>query len=159
MAISAGAGLAAAVAQLANDKAAPKVGFQLLMFPVTQVGGDTSSLHDFAEGYFLETATLNWFYDSYAPNAEERVDPRVSPLLAEDLSGLPNAYVMLAGYDPLHDEGLRYAEKLRGAGVSVTVADYPDMVHDFIYMQAVLPQAHEAVAAAGRAVAAALAES
>ncbi len=89
--------------------------------------------------------------------AEDRADPRASPLLAEDVSGLPEAYVMLAGYDPLHDEGVRYAEKLRGAGVAVTVADYPDLVHDFIYMQAILPQAHEAVAAAAKAVAAALA--
>ena len=65
---------------------------------------------------------------------------------------------MLAGHDPLHDEGLRYAEKMRGAGVPVTLADYPDLVHDFIYMQAVLPQAHEAVTAAAKAVAAALAK-
>ncbi|HTO41250.1 MAG TPA: alpha/beta hydrolase [Rhizomicrobium sp.] len=153
---SAGAGLAAVVSQMAKDMAAPKVGFQLLMFPVTHVGGDTSSLHDFAQGYFLETPTLQWFYDCYVPNAQDRNDPRVSPLLAEDLSGLPGAYVMLAGHDPLHDEGQLYADKLRAGGVAVTVADYPDLVHDFIYMQAVLPQAHEAVAAAAKAVSAAL---
>jgi acetyl esterase len=63
---------------------------------------------------------------------------------------------MLAGYDPLHDEGHAYAEKLRGAGVKVTVADYPDMVHGFIYLQTVLPQAHDAVAQAAKAVKAAL---
>lgn len=154
---SAGAGLAASVAQMAKAAGAPHVGFQLLMFPVTEIGGDTPSLHDFAEGYFLETRTLQWFYDSYAPKAEDRADPKASPLLAEDVSGLPNGYVMLAGHDPLHDEGLRYAEKLRGAGLAVTVADYPDLIHDFIYMQAVLPQAHEAVTAAAKAVAAALA--
>ncbi len=153
---SAGGGLAASVAQLAQAAGAPHLGFQLLMFPVTQVGGDTPSLRDFAKGYFLETRTLEWFYNHYAPRAQDRGDARASPLLAEAVSGLPDAYVMLAGYDPLHDEGLHYAEKLRGAGVSVTVADYPDLVHDFIYMQAVLPQAHEAVAAAAKAVQAAL---
>ena len=79
-------------------------------------------------------------------------DPRVSPLKAADVSGLPPAYVMLAGFDPLHDEGVAYAEKLRAAGVAVTVADYPDMVHDFIYMQAVLPQAQRALAAAAAAL-------
>jgi acetyl esterase len=63
---------------------------------------------------------------------------------------------MLAGFDPLHDEGLAYAEKLRAAGVSVTVADYPDMVHDFIYLQSVLPQASEALNAAAKALKAAL---
>jgi acetyl esterase len=150
---SAGGGLAASVTQMAKAAGAPHIGFQLLMFPVTHVGGDTSSLHDFAKGYFLETETLDWFYKCYAPNPADRSDPRVSPLLAEDVSGLPDGYVMLAGHDPLHDEGLRYAEKLREAGVAVTVADYPDLVHDFIYMQAILPQAYAAVAAAAKAVA------
>ena len=64
---------------------------------------------------------------------------------------------MLAGYDPLHDEGLAYAEKLKQAGVPVTVADHPEMVHCFIYLQTVLPQAHDAVAAAAKAVRDALA--
>jgi acetyl esterase len=63
---------------------------------------------------------------------------------------------MLGGFDPLHDEGLQYAQKLRDAGVAVEVKDYSDMVHCFIYMQAVLPQAHEAVVAAAKAVAAGL---
>ena len=76
----------------------------------------------------------------------------VSPLRAKDFSGLPPAYIMLAGYDPLHDEGLAYAEKLRAAGVKVTLADYSEMVHGFIYMQTVLPQARDAVASAAKAV-------
>jgi acetyl esterase len=59
---------------------------------------------------------------------------------------------MLGGYDPLHDEGLAYAEKLKSAGVKVIVADYAEMVHGFIYLQTVLPQAHEAVAKAAKAV-------
>jgi acetyl esterase len=63
---------------------------------------------------------------------------------------------MLGGYDPLHDEGLQYVEKLRAAGVSVTLADYPSMVHCFIYMQSFLPQAHEALATASKAVGAIL---
>jgi acetyl esterase len=77
-------------------------------------------------------------------------------LRARDFAGLPPAYVMLGGYDPLHDEGLAYAEKLRGAGVKVTIADYPEMVHCFIYLQTILPQAHDAVAQAAKAVRAAL---
>jgi len=77
----------------------------------------------------------------------------------KDLSGLPPAYVMLGGYDPLHDEGLAYAEKLRAAGVKVTIADYADMVHCFIYLQTILPQAHDAVEAAAKAVHDALANA
>ena len=83
----------------------------------------------------------------------------LSALRAKDFSGLPPAYVMLGGYDPLHDEGMAYAEKLRQAGVMVTVADHNDMVHCFIYLQTVLPQAHEAIADAAKAVRDALADA
>lgn len=153
---SAGGGLAASVAQMMQVKGKAKLAFQLLLFPVTHIGGDTISLRDFAENYFLETQTLNWFYDHYVPNADDRNDPRASPLLCEDLSGLPPAYVVVAGFDPLHDEGAAYAEKLRDAGVSVTLDDYPDMVHDFIYLQSVLPQAPDALKTAAAALAAAI---
>lgn len=153
---SAGGGLAAVVCQMAKEKGAPKLAFQMLLFPVTQIGGETRSLREFAQGYFLERATLDWFFSHYLPADADRTDPRISPLLAKDVSGLPSAYVMLGGFDPLHDEGLAYAEKLRAAGVSATIADYPDLVHDFIYMQAVLPQAPEAMKAAAGALKAAL---
>ncbi|HSM95106.1 MAG TPA: alpha/beta hydrolase [Rhizomicrobium sp.] len=153
---SAGGDLAAVVAQIAKAKGAPKIAYQLLLFPVTQIGEETTSLREYAEGYFLERKTLDWFYSHYLPTDADRKDPRISPLASEDVSGLPPAYFMLAGFDPLHDEGLAYAEKLRSAGVSVTVADFPDMVHDFIYLQAVLPQAAEALNAAAKALKAAL---
>lgn len=149
---SAGGALAAIVAQQAKVKGGPKLAYQMLFFPVTQIGEDTVSLNEFAEGYFLERNGLLWFYECYLPEEVDKLDPRVSPLKAEDVSGLPPAYVMLAGFDPLHDEGLAYAEKLRAAGVDVTLADYPDMVHDFIYMQAVLPQAQRALHAAAEAL-------
>lgn len=154
---SAGGGLAAAVALMAKEKGAPKIAFQMLLFPVTEIGGQTASLREFASGYFLELATLEWFYDHYGAASEvDRGDPRMSPLLAKDFAGLPPAYIMVAGFDPLHDEGVAYGEKLRGAGVSVMLADYSDLVHDFIYMQAVLPQAPEAMKAAAAALKAAL---
>ncbi len=149
---SAGGALAAVVAQQAKEKGGPKLALQMLLFPVTQVGRDTSSLREFAVGYLLETQTLNWFYDNYVPKDVDKNDPRLSPLRAKDLSGLPPAYVMLGGFDPLHDEGLQYAERLRAAGVRVTVEDHADMVHCFIYLQSVLPQAHAAVASASAAL-------
>jgi acetyl esterase len=153
---SAGGDLAAVVAQQAKKKGAPKLAYQMLFFPVTQIGEETTSLREYAEGYFLERKTLDWFYAHYLPTDADRKDPRISPLAAQDVSGLPPAYIMLAGFDPLHDEGLAYAQKLRAAGVDVTVADFPDMVHDFIYLQAVLPQAAEALNAAAKALKAAL---
>ena len=150
---SAGGALAAGVAQLAKAKGGMPLDAQLLMFPVTQVGEQTGSLREFAVGYFLEKDTLDWFYASYLPANADRSDPKISPLRARDLSGLPPAYVMLGGFDPLHDEGMQYADRLRAAGVPVTVADHSDMVHCFIYLQSVLPQAHEALATAAKAIA------
>jgi acetyl esterase len=152
---SAGGALAAEITQLAKAKGAPKIAFQLLMFPVTQIGKETASLREYAVGYFLDKATLDWFFGHYIPDGTDKADTRVSPLNA-DLKGLPPAYVMLGGYDPLHDEGLAYAKKLQDAGVKVEIADYEGMVHCFIYMQAVLPQAVGAVTTAAKAVRAGL---
>jgi acetyl esterase len=153
---SAGGALAAIVAQMSKESGASALAFQMLLFPVTQVGGSTRSLQERAEGFFLEKATLDWFFGHYLDAGADKTDPRLSPLLARDFAGLPPAYVMIAGYDPLHDEGLAYAEKLRAGGVSVTLADYPDLIHDFIYLQAVLPQAGEAVRTAAAALRGAL---
>ena len=153
---SAGGALAAVMTQMAKEKGAPKLAYQMLLFPVTQIGAETRSLKNFAEGYFLERKTLDWFYAHYLPIGADKSGPRISPLLAKDFGGLPAAYVMLAGFDPLHDEGLDYAGKLRSAGVAVTVRDYPDMVHDFIYLQGVLPQAAHALKSAAQAMKTAL---
>jgi acetyl esterase len=149
---SAGAMLAAIVTQMVKEKGGIRLAYQLLLFPNTQIGGETSSLNEFAVGYFLERRTIEYFHSLYLPPGVDRNAPKVSPLRGKDFSGLPPAYVMLGGYDPLHDEGLAYAEKLRAAGVKVTVADYADMVHCFIYLQTVLPQAHDAIARAAQAV-------
>jgi acetyl esterase len=149
---SAGGMLTAIVTQLAREKGGVKIAYQLLLFPNTQVGAETSSLKEFAVGYFLERRAIEYFNSLYLPSGTDRNAPKVSPLRAKSFSGLPPAYVMLGGYDPLHDEGLAYAQKLRDAGVKVTIADYADMVHGFIYLQTVLPQAHEAVGEAAKAV-------
>ena len=149
---SAGGMLAAIVTQLAREKGGVQIAYQLLLFPNTQMGGETASLNEFAVGYFLERRAIEYFYSLYLTPDADKNSSKVSPLRARDFAGLPPAYVMLAGYDPLHDEGYAYAEKLRAAGVKVTVADYPEMVHGFIYLQTVLPQAHDAVARAAKAV-------
>jgi len=148
---SAGGALAALVCQRAKASGGPAIAYQLLLFPVTVLGGNFPSLSANAEGYLLERAALEYCYERYAAKTLWS-DPRLSPLLASDVSGLPPALVVLAEYDVLHDEGLAYAEKLRAAGVSVIVADYPGQIHDFILFQAVFPQAREALAAAAKAL-------
>lgn len=153
---SAGGNLAAVVTQMARDAGAPKLAFQMLLFPVTEIEADMVSRREFAEGYFLEGRTIEWFFDHYFEAGADTSDTKASPLLAEKFTGLSPAYIMVAGFDPLHDEGVAYAEKLRDAGVAVTLDDYSDMVHDFIYLQAVLPQAAEALGTAAKALKAAL---
>jgi len=152
---SAGGNLSAVICQLAKAAGGPKIVHQLLMFPMVQAEGAFASLNRFASGYFLEKQAIDWFFRSYLPPGTDLSDPRLSPLLAPDLSGLPPATVMLAGFDPLHDEGLAYAQKLRAAGVAVEIADYSDMPHSFVYLQAIVPQAHEALADAAAALRAA----
>ena len=149
---SAGANLSAVVCQLAKVQDGTKIAAQLLMFPSTQIGGTFASLREFASDYMLEKKFIDWCYGNYIPPGSDPNDARLSPLLAADMSGLPPAYVMLGGCDPFHDEGLAYAEKLRAEGVEVTVADYPGMLHCFIYLQAVLPQAYTALADAAKAL-------
>lgn len=149
---SAGGNLAAVACQVAKEQGGPKLACQLLLFPVTQFGGSFASLRECAAGYLLEKDTLDWYYDKYLPLGAELSDTRLSPLAANDLAGLPPAYVMLAEYDPLHDEGLAYAEKLRAAGVPVTVADFPGLLHGFTLLQSVFPQAHEALTGAAKAL-------
>ncbi len=154
---SAGGNLAAVVAQLARDAGGPKIGFQLLIYPVTQLAGaEMPSMRENAKGYFLERESMDWFTRLYAPDAAHRSDPRLSPLLTKDLSGLPPAYVVTAGFDPLRDEGKAYADRLDEAGVPVTYVNYPGMIHGFFSMRGMIPKAREAVAASAAAVRAAL---
>ena len=153
---SAGAHLTAVLTQMAKEKGAPKLAYQVLLFPSTQYGADTSSRSEFSMGYFLDKPTLEWFSSKLLPPGMDFNSPQISPLRAKDFSGLPPAFIMVAGYDPLHDEGVQYAEKLRAAGVKATVADYPDMVHCFIYFQTMLPQAREAMKNVALAIKAAL---
>lgn len=150
---SAGGNLATVVSQMAaRAKGGPSICFQLLIYPGTRVNSDTQSMADFAEGYFLERRTLEWFKDCYVPEGHDHSDPRLSPMLADDLSGLPPALIITAGYDPLKDEGRAYADRLSASGVDVTYKDYPDMIHGFFNMTALSADAKEAVKDAAKAV-------
>jgi acetyl esterase len=137
---SAGGNLAAVVSLLARDAGGPAIVQQVLIYPTTDASGEYPSHVENADGPFLSRATMQWFFDHYAPDAD---DWRASPMLAADHSGLPPAHIVTAQYDPLRDEGEAYAEKLRAAGVPVTLTRYPTMPHVFLQMWGVLPTAKE----------------
>ncbi|MEE4380705.1 MAG: alpha/beta hydrolase [Pseudomonadales bacterium] len=135
---SAGGNLAAVVALLARDRGGPEIALQLLVYPVTDAAMDTPSYRENGEGYLLTFDSMRWFWDHYCP-AEQRSDPRASPLRAEDLSGLPPAVVLTAEYDPLRDEGLAYAERLRAAGVPVEYRCFDGLIHGFFSQVRMIP--------------------
>jgi acetyl esterase len=129
---SAGGNLAAVVSLLARDKDAPRIAYQVLIYPATDAAMRHDSVARYAEGYVLTRATMRWFYEQYLRTPDDAADWRVSPLLASDLSRLPPAYVLTAGYDPLCDEGDAYAARLAAAGVPVTHRRFPGQVHGFV---------------------------
>ena len=131
---SVGGNFAAVVAQRARNEGIRLPALQLLLYPVTNLCGDTRSRTLFAEGYWLTKHDLDWCTDHYlASSGIDAADPRVSPLLADDLSGLPPALVLTAGFDPLRDEGNAYAEAMRAAGVTVDLREFGSLVHSFAH--------------------------
>ena len=121
---SAGGNLAAVVCQQAKT-AGPRLALQVLFCPVADIGAENQSRRDFAEGYFLEQPLMHWAGAHYLTPGLDIKDPRLSPLRAADLSGLPPAHVHTAGFDPLRDEGKAYADALERAGVKVDRATRP----------------------------------
>ena len=128
---SAGGNLATILSRVARDDGAPPA-LQLLIYPATDLRGGTRSRALFARGYFLTAHDMEWCSGLYLGNSELDVtDPRVSPLLATDLAGLPRAIVVTAGFDPLRDEGEAYAHVMREAGVTVDLRRMPSLIHAF----------------------------
>jgi acetyl esterase len=146
---SAGGNLAAVTCLLAKEKGKPSIDFQLLIYPTTRIG-TSGSERNFSAGFFLDSRTIEWFRQHYVPPGTES-DPRLSPLDATDLAGLPPAYIVTAGFDPLREEGAAYAERLKQAGVKVMQVDYPTMIHGFFSMPGLIPLASEAIRAAAHA--------
>jgi acetyl esterase len=143
---SAGGNLAAVVALLAREAGGPAIAFQLLIYPATDQRMQHPSIQRNGEGYLLTKKAMDYFQAQYLQGEQDRVDWRASPLLAKSLAGLPPAYVVTAGYDPLVDEGRAYAERMASQGVEVAYREYPDMVHGFILFGGVLDTANAAVA-------------
>ncbi|GAY16582.1 lipase [Mycobacterium sp. shizuoka-1] len=134
---SAGGCLAAVVSRLARDAGAPAPSLQWLIYPLTDMRGATTSRTLFADGFLLTKRDIDWFEGCYVDGSGiEITDPRVSPLLADDLTGLAPALIVTAGFDPLRDEGEQYADTLRAAGVAVDLRRMGPMTHAFLNMNA-----------------------
>lgn len=129
---SAGANLSALVAIRARDEKVASPALQLLLYPVTDYPAQTRSRTLFSRGFFLTQSDIDWFHRQLLAGAPlDGADPRVSPLRADDLSGLAPALVVTAGFDPLRDEGRLYADALRAAGTPVDYREYGSIVHGF----------------------------
>ncbi|WP_165064807.1 alpha/beta hydrolase [Marisediminicola senii] len=152
---SAGANLAAVAAITARDRGGPVIRHQALLYPVTGAF-DSASRRENANAFILSGADMERFAELYAGDPH---DWRVSPLLAESLAGLPPAHVVVAGHDPLHDDGVEYAAALRAAGGSAELVDYPAMPHGFLNFPRFARDAKPAMAVVATAQRTALARS
>ncbi len=151
---SAGGNLAAVVSnETRGDAISPC--FQWLVYPNTDYLAQGGSVDAFADGYFLTRDAIAWFKDLYAPDMGDRSDPKCSPLRAGSLAGVAPALVTTAGFDPLKDEGLAYAEKLKADGVPVEYIDYPGMIHGYLRAFAIVDVARQTIADSARSIRAA----
>lgn len=153
---SAGGNLAAVVAQQLKAREHTQVKAQALIYPCTQFLQMTPSQIRLKEGYMLTQAAQDFFRDKYLEKREDALDTRCSPLLENNLGGLPPALVITAQFDPLVDEGKAYADKLAACGVPVTYRDYTGQIHGFFNMTAISTPARTAIAETGAWLAAAL---
>jgi len=142
---SAGGNLAAVVSMLVREAGWPMPVFQLLIYPATDLRMQSRSHESFANGFFLTRDMMLWCQRHYLSAESQRLDPRASPLLANDLCSLPPAFIATAGFDPLRDEGRAYADRLRDSGVRVTYRCYEGLIHEFASFAGAISAAHVAL--------------
>ncbi len=150
---SAGGNFACGVTLLARERGGPPISFQLLIYPVTDLASDNESKRLFSSGYLLNSMPL--YIASYVRGDADRTDPLASPLRAESLAGLPPAFVLTAGYDPLRDEGDAYAARLQEAGVPTQHKCYESMIHGFVSITGLIGAAEAGLADSAAALRAA----
>lgn len=154
---SAGGTLAAATAQTAARIGSPRLALQLLICPILDYSRSTDSKRDLARGYLVDQATLDHDLLHYAPPGTDPANPRISPLRAEDVAGLPRTLIHTAEFDPLRDEGRDYFDRLARAHTEVSYTCHPGMIHLFYGLGAVIPYARTAFEQIGGEIRAALA--
>ena len=154
---SAGATLAAATAQAVARIGVPRLALQLLICPILDYSRATQSRRDLASGYLIDQATLDHDLLHYAPPGTDPANPRISPLRAGDVAGLPRTLIHTAEFDPLRDEGRDYFERLARADAEVSYTCHPGMIHLFYGLGAVIPYARTAFEQIGGEIRAALA--
>ena len=142
---SAGGNLAAVVSMHARDNNGPRIKGQVLVYPVTDLAMNTASYKDPETGVLLTHSMMRWFRDHYLTDHKQIDDWRASPLRMSNLKGLPPAYVLTCGADPLHDEGEEFARRLKHAGNDVIHANYPGQFHAFLTMGRLLPESNKLV--------------
>ena len=143
---SAGGNYAAVTALRVRDEGGPPLFGQLLIYPVTDhYAPGTPSYAENGSGYGLTRETMAWFWDHYLPSRDDAANPYAAPLRAPRLDGLPPCFIATAEFDPLRDEGERYAERLRDAGVPVTAVRYQGMNHGFLFWVGVVDAAARAL--------------
>ncbi|MFC1480245.1 alpha/beta hydrolase [Candidatus Omnitrophota bacterium] len=132
---SAGGTMAAVMALRARNENGPRIGFQVLICPATNLRDfNTTSYQTCSEGYMLSKKWMEHYRDLYVPEKATWSDPYVSPLLESDLRDLPPAVILIAEFDILHDEAETYGERLKNSGVPVVLSRYPGMIHDFLLL-------------------------
>ncbi|WP_137752852.1 alpha/beta hydrolase [Sphingopyxis sp. L1A2A] len=154
---SAGGNLSAALCLATRDEGGPAIAHQLLLYPVIDNDFTRASHIENATGYMLSSEMMQWFWAQYLGDAGRAAGALATPIRADSLAGLPSATIVTAEYDPLRDEGIAYAERLKAAGVTVTHDHFPGVIHGFASMLGMLPQADVAVGTAARGLRAAFA--
>ncbi|MBT3333270.1 MAG: alpha/beta hydrolase [Rhodospirillaceae bacterium] len=154
---SAGGNLSAVCAMAARDNDGPALALQLLIYPCISNAMDTGSHTAFGEGHLLTRDSMDWFYEQYFDGADAAGDPRFAPMAAGSLAGLAPAEIIVAGYDPLRDEGIAYGEALANAGVPVNLVNYEGAIHAFMQFHGTSAACREGVAHCGQVLKDALA--
>ena len=149
---SAGGGLAANVALKARDAGDPAIAYQMLVYPGVDHDYTSASYLAYKEGHFLTGERMAFYGKCHVPRPELADEPYVLASRAATLRGLPPATIILAECDPLHDQGVAYAERLRADGVPVDLKVYPGMIHAFFSFLTLFEQGRDAVIYAGKAV-------
>ncbi len=150
---SAGGNLSTVLCSIAKEQGGPKFVQQLLIYPGIDMTGSFASHETLSDGYRLTKPLIKWFMDAYfSGDHQDRKDPLCSPYFNTDLRGLPPAFIVSAGYDPLKDENAAYHDKLLKAGVESIHSHYPGMIHGFINMPAFIDKAKDCFKECGAAL-------